>query len=190
MQRSSQFRPHKALLLCLIKTRVLEYSESNQIKTCDGTGSLLGLMIQFVSALMIGWLGANWIADYGYRGTSDIFSHSDWALQGAAWDVNIALFVNLSLSIFIKFATWVSVSFKNKFRLGTGFWALLLIWVASQGATFFLSPKLEYDLWIDTPYTFGLVWQFLSCMTFLGVDNLWKSIRDARREQEQQIENP
>jgi hypothetical protein len=54
-------------------------------------------MIQFVSALMIGWLGANWIADYGYRGTSDIFSHSDWALQGAAWDVNIALFVNLSL---------------------------------------------------------------------------------------------
>jgi len=186
MKRNTAFMPHLFLLTFLIKVRVIRASNYNSSKTPSATGNIIGLLLQCSSALILGWLMANWIADHGYRGASEVYSHSDWALQGRSLGLNVALFFSLLLTLVLKFSLWVRASFQSAFRLQAGFAALMSLWVISQAITYYLSPKLNYDLWLDTPYAFTVVWQTLSCMTFLGVDNLLRSIRNSRDDSDAQ----
>jgi hypothetical protein len=169
-------QPNIYLLSFTMRFRLIVSTNGEQVSLSSAKSpwQLTSLIVQIILAYTLGWLCANTLAYRGLRGASTIFAHDDWLLQGDSFVVNAVILGCTLLAQGFRFCLWV-VRAQTHLALGKTFYLLALLFVIGMCFLWFVSPNLEYSLWVGNPFQFSSLWIVLSAILFIGLGDLRKT---------------
>jgi hypothetical protein len=173
LKKSRPIEPNEILLAISLRIGILGHQENTKsgLAKFNRVQSFAWLLTQSGLSILGSWVWANYYADYGFRG-SKAYSHENWALQGSELGLNFLILFAVLTAQLLKFCLQAPVLFGDSYKVRKNTFYLVAILAIQIFIVYLASPKIQYDLVLNSPFEFTILWAFLATFTFVGLKKM------------------